>query len=236
MTGQVPLVPGELRGFREFLLTDAGLLPVVHRSAGPWRDGRQTAVCSTGAEHPPPARDCACGFYGWYDPSGTTGAYGGAKAVIAASGRVVLGDRGFRAGQARVVAVALPPSTRWLPRSAARAREVLAAHYPSVQVYRSAREMVRDHPPEDVTALGVGPLDRSPQRCRRAAVALWALFVAAAYGVLLLPRDAVADVAQTWWPLVVLTVVGWQALVVALVVRSQPDDRGGPPTGAPPEP
>lgn len=221
----VPLVPGELRGYRQFLLLDDGLYPVVHWAAGPWEDGRQVARCSVGADHAVPARDCTCGLYGWYDPSGTSGSYGGARAVIAVSGRVVLGDRGFRAARGRVEAVALPLPLRWQPRGAPRARRMLAARYPDVQVYRSVRQMVREHPPHDVRELGVGPVDRTPLRCRRAAMALWGLFVLAGYGVLLLPRPRVAAVAATWWPLLVLAVLAWQAAMVALVVRSQPHER-----------
>ncbi len=222
----VPLVPGELRGYRQFLLLDDGLYPVVHWAAGPWEDGGQVAGCSAGADHDVPSRDCTCGLYGWYDPSGTAGSYGGAKAVVAVSGRVVLGDRGFRAARGRVEAVTLPLPLRWQPRGAAKARRMLAARYPGVRVYRSVRQMVREYPPHDVRALGIGPVDRTPLRCRRAAFALWGLFVLAGYGVLLLPRARVADVAAAWWPLLVLGVLAWQAALVTLVVRSQPAERG----------
>jgi len=225
MDAAVPLIPGELRGYRQFLLLEDGLFPVVHHSSGAWGPGRQVARCSTGAGHDAPARDCACGLYGWYDPSGTSGAYGGARAVIAVSGRVVLGDRGFRAGQARVAAVALPVPLRWQPRAAARSRRMLAARYPDVLVYGSARAMVRAHPPHDLRELGVGPVDRGPLRCRRAAHGLWGLFVLAGYGVLLLPHDRVAQVAATWWPLLVLAVLAWQVALVTLMIRSQPQDR-----------
>ena len=221
----LPLVPGELRGYRQFLLLTDGLYPVVHWAAGRWEPGRHAARCSTGATHDAPARDCTCGFYGWYDPSGTAGSYGGAKAVIAASGRIVLGDRGFRSGVARVEAVALPVPLRWQPRGSTRARRMLAERYPDVPVYRSARAMVRAHPPHDVRELGVGPVDRSPLHCRRAAHALWALFVAAGYGVLLLPRASVAAAMATWWPLLVLGVLAWQAALILLMVRSSPVSR-----------
>ncbi len=218
----VPLVPGELRGYRQFLLLEDGLYPVVHWAAGPWAQGWRDAACSVGGEHAAPDRGCTCGFYGWYDPSGMSGAYGGVRAVVAVAGRVVLGDAGFRAGRGRVVAMTLPVPLRWHPRATARVRAMLAARYPDVQVYRSMRQMLRDHPPDDLSNLGIGPVDRAPARCRRAALWLWALFVLAGYGVLLLPRERVAEIAAGWWPLLVAAVLAWQAAMVTLVVRSQP--------------
>lgn len=227
----VPLVPAELRGYREFALREDGLGPVVHRASGAWADGVHHARCSTGAEHAAPARDCTCGLYGWYDPSSAVGSYGGLRAVVAFSGRVVMADRGFRAARGRIEAVALPRSLRWRPHAAAAARTTLAEHHPSVAVYRSVREMVRDHPPDDLGALGVEPPDRSPLWCRRAAFALWALFVVAGHGLLLLPRDRVSAVAAVWWPLLVLAVVAWQAAMVVLLARSSPRERRPPPGG-----
>ena len=222
-----PLVPGELRGYRQFLLLEDGLYPVVHWAAGRWENGDQPARCSTGASHDVPDRGCTCGFYGWYHPTGTAGAYGGATATVAVSGRVVLGDRGFRAARGRVEAVALPLALRWQPGGATRARRMMAARYPGVPVYRTVRRMVRDHPPHDVSALGVGPVGRAPLRCRRAALVLWCLFVVTGYGVLLLPHGRVANVAATWWPVLVLGVLGWQVALIALMVRSQPKPVGG---------
>ncbi len=220
MSGPVALVPGELRGYRQFLLLPDGLYPAVHWSAGRWEPGGAVARCTVGGEHDVPDRGCTCGFYGWYDPSGTEGAYGGATAVVAVSGRVVLGDRGFRAARARVEAVALPRPVRWQPRASRRARRALAEHYPEVAVYRSVREMVRAYPPHDVSSLGIGPVDRTPMHCRRAAFALWGLFVVVGYGVLLLPRASVAAFAATWWPLLVTAFLAWQGALIALLLRS----------------
>ncbi len=145
--------------------------------------------------------------------------------MVAASGRVVLGDRGFRAARARVEA-RHPAGTAALAAAGLRLRApMLAERYPDVRVYRSVRQMVREHPPDDLAGLGIGPADRTPLRCRRAALVLWGLFVITGYAVLLLPRDDVAAVAATWWPLLVLGVLAWQAALVALVVRSQARER-----------
>ena len=100
------LVPGELRGYRQFLLCkDDGLYPLVHTVCGPWDGQLQRAVCASGARHAAPAPDCLCGLYAWYLPGSATVSLGPASAVVAARGRCVLGDRGFRAAAARIEAV-----------------------------------------------------------------------------------------------------------------------------------
>ena len=213
------LVAGELRGYRQFLLLDDGLHPLVHRAGGPWGGGLEHAVCAAGREHSAPARDCRCGLYAWYLPGSATVCLGAVNAVIMAQGRCVLGDRGFRAASARIEAVALPPSLRWQPRAPARARRLLAERYPHTLVYASTRRMLRAHPPHRVDGLGVAP-HRDASRGYRCALALLCAVFALACGALaLLPRDAVAGAAGRWWPLLVLLFLAWQGGVVWLVTR-----------------
>lgn len=100
------LVPGELRGYRQFDL-DGGLRPLVHGANGPWDAVLERAVCAKGLDHAPPQADCTCGLYTTYRPGSGTVSIGAANAVIRARGRCVLGDRGFRAASARIEA-ALP--------------------------------------------------------------------------------------------------------------------------------
>ena len=214
-----PLVSGELRGYRQFHLLDGGLHPLVHRASGPWHPALERAVCALGGAHEPPHRECTCGLYAMYRPGSATVSLGAANAVVAARGRCVLGDRGFRAAAARVEAVALPSSVLLSPRAARRARRALAQTYPDTRVYTSTRRMLRDHPPQDVRELGVVvPPDRS-RGYRSTAVALWSLFVVAGYSVVLLPRDEVAAVATRWWPLLVVAVLGVQAAFIWLLTR-----------------
>jgi hypothetical protein len=214
-----PLVAGELRGYRQFHLLGDGLYPVVYRASGPW-DGRQEqARCATGAAHEPPAVDCACGLYACYQPGSATVAFGAANAVIAARGRCILGDRGFRAASARIEAVALPGSVRWRPGEAARTRRLLADRYPRTRVYGSTRRMLKEHPPQDVRGLGITPPRDPSRQYRGAAAVLWAGFVGASYALALLPRHAVAETGARWWPLLLLVVVGWQAVLIWLVTR-----------------
>ncbi len=213
------LVPDELRGYRQFQLRGDGLYPLVHAASGPW-DGRlEHATCKAGAEHPPPATDCRCGLYAWYLPGSATVALGPASAVVAARGRCILGDRGFRAASARVVAVTLPAAVRWYPPAASRARRMLAEQYPRTRVYRSVRRMLKDHPPQDVHELGIDPPRDRSRGYRATAFALWAGIVVLAYSLAALPREAVAAVLTSWWPLLVVVAVAWQAGMVWLVVR-----------------
>src|SRR5688572_6823606 len=150
MTAEPALVAGELRGYRQFDLHDDGLRPLVHGATGPWDGVLERAVCARGEDHAPPSADCTCGLYAMYRPGSGTISLGAANAVVAARGRCVLGDRGFRAASARVEAVALPAHLLLRPRTAARTRGELAQRYPQTRVYSSTRRMLRDHPPQDV--------------------------------------------------------------------------------------
>lgn len=226
------LVPGELRGYRQFQLRADGLYPLVHSGSGPWSGDLEHAACAVGGEHPPPAADCRCGLYAWYLPGSATVALGPANAVVAARGRCVLGDRGFRAAEARVEAVTLPAAVRWNPPVAARTRRMLAERYPEARVYSSSRQMLKDHPPHDVRALGIDPPPDRSRGYRAAAVALWATALLVTCVLATLPRYAVAQGFSHWWPVIVLFAVAWQAGLVWLIGRLMslqgPHGTGGP--------
>lgn len=215
--GGPDLVPGELRGYRQFDLRADGLHPLVHAEGGPW-DGRlHRAVCATG--HAAPATGCRCGLYGWYLPGSATVAIGPASAVVAVSGRCILGDRGFRAAQARIEAVALPAAVRWNPWAARSARSMLAERYPHTSVYASARRMLRDHPPEDVSGLGIDPPRDRSRGYRTAAIVLWVSVLLPTYALAVAPRDELSAVVSTWWPVLLALAVGWQVGMVWLLTR-----------------
>lgn len=225
MTHQVParhdaaLVPGELRGYRQFELRADGLYPLVHSGSGPWNGWRERARCAAGADHRSPAPDCTCGLYAWYLPGSATVSIGPANAVVAARGRCVLGDRGFRAAEARIEAVALPAAVRWSPPASSRIRRMLAQQYPHTHVYGSARRMLKDHPPHDVRELGICPPADPSRRYRAGVVAIVLLGLALTAILAALPRLAVAHGFEHWWPLLVLVTVAWQAGLVCLIVR-----------------
>ncbi len=228
----VALVPGELRGYRQFELRADGLYPLVYSGSGPWEGRSERARCVAGADHSPPGVDCGCGLYGWYLPGGSAMALiGPASAVIAARGRCVLGDRGFRAAQARIEAVALPAGVRWNPRAASRARRMLGQRYPRTRVYGSVRRMVKDHPPHEVRALGIDPPRDRTRGYRAAAAATWVTGTVLTL-VLAALTLVVAQGFETWWVLFVFFfVLGWQATLVWLLTRlvrlQTPETRDG---------
>ena len=225
--GSVPLVPGQLRGYREFRLEPNGLFPLVQGVLGPWSGELQHAVCATGSLHAAPDRGCSCGLYAWYHPDSATGFLDQLSAVITAHGRIVLGERGFRAAEARIDAVALPWSLWLRPAAAARARRMLQQKYPQTAVYRSRRRMVAEYSRQDLSGLGIVV---KPERTRRYAQIVLVLYVAvlvAFYCVVLLAPQG--QPPQWIWPVVVLGVLGAQIGAVPLRARLS-EYHGRPPT------
>lgn len=154
------LVPGTLRGYRTWRLQRRppadGALPLtsVTRRVGwpvtlsaectppePLTDGLPEGA----GAHRAPTAGCRCGIYAWYDPDDAGILRARVFGVVQASGLVVLGERGFRAERATIAAVVT--RNRRLARACERA---------GVAVYRRKRDLLADHPPEDLTAL-LGP-------------------------------------------------------------------------------
>lgn len=228
------LVPGELRGFRQFDLREDGLYPLVHSETGAWDGELERAACAVGREHPAPARDCRCGLYGWYLPGSATVAIGPASAVISVRGRCILGDRGFRAASAHIDAVALPAGVRWSPPAARRARQMLAERYPGTVVYDTVRQMLRDYPPDDVRALGIDPPPDRSRAYRTAAVMVWLAVLVPTYAMFVLPADDLSVLAARLWPLLLLLAVAWQAGIVWLFSKLLGLQSANPTAGPPP--
>jgi hypothetical protein len=232
-TGEPALVPGELRGYRQFRLYSGGLYPVAMDRMGAWSADTQRAVCAKSIPHDAPHRDCQCGLYGWYHPSDATGLPGGVMAVVAASGRTILGDSGFRAAAARIEAVALPLSVRLNPVAALRARSILANSYPRVRMYPTRRQMLRDHPPERMDALGITPRRNLARRYARLAASLWIILIMLSYAWVLVPRPIMAG---PLWRLVwigVLVVIVLAYLGLAALARRRAGPGPGPPAASP---
>lgn len=160
------LVPGVLRGYRtwqmvtEHRMTGSGLdamvevVPVLRGNFGQqWDSPVMHATCRRSDadhnQHPAPNTGCKCGVYGYYknsaiycdDDQTVVG-------VIEASGRVLMGEYGFRAQRARIVALA-PADPRLLPELA----EFIATAMPDVPVFSSFASLLDEFPPDDVSAL-----------------------------------------------------------------------------------
>jgi hypothetical protein len=219
--GPAALVAGELRGYRRFWLAEDGLHPTVHDRGATWRGDLERARCAAGQEHAAPAPACGCGLYGWYHPrdSGRDMGLGDVPAVIAARGRVVLGDHGFRAEAARVEAVALSWLSTATPAARRRARETLARRYPGSTVYGTRRAMLRAHRPDDLSALGITVRPSPEGRYRRTTYAVGLAGLLALHAVFLAVRASGAPP-----PLAVaagiVAFVAWQASLVWLAQRS----------------
>lgn len=162
-TGPAATVPGELRGYRMWN-RHGRQLAATNLPHGSW-DVQQTAECrrllalyswSEKQDHVPhraPNDKCSCGIYGWYRPTTTRLHQGDVFGVIAVSGRVLLGDYGFRAEHARILAVVPEPtdtSDASLLELASFARHWIAQ---GVQVFGTREELLEAFPPDDVREL-----------------------------------------------------------------------------------
>lgn len=166
--GSADLVPGRLRGYREWTVKPAdGLRParltsITANTVWPWTPINQ-AHCrraEIGArfprfnrpvEHDPddvPNGPCTCGIYAKHKPD----IYPSGKrigGVIEAWGPTQLGDSAFRARYARLVALCIGSAIS--PERAEQAQ--LAALQYGVPLFMSREEMVDAYPPVDVTDL-----------------------------------------------------------------------------------
>jgi len=110
------LVPGSLRGYRRWTIKAERPLGVGLHSIGRtyhWPSASIEATCLNSKPHPSPGKDCTCGVYACHSPYDeqvrpvvvTARPENSVFGVIAASGDIELGHRGFRAQKARIVAL-----------------------------------------------------------------------------------------------------------------------------------
>lgn len=134
-----------------------------------WSPGTNIADCRDSYRtqhfrHSAPQIDCTCGFYAVYEPHHIPH-YNGCEiyAVIEASGKIVLGTRGFRAQKARIVAATLVPLqvSRY---GGSYTHEILngIARTYNISTFTSYDDMIAAYPPEDVSELV--PKEKSTQR------------------------------------------------------------------------
>ena len=103
--------------------------------------------------HTSPSMQCTCGIYAWYAPDDAGMLSARVFGVVEASGLVLMGDSGFRAERARIVAMA----TR-------NGRVASACAAAGIAVYRRRRDLLEDYPRDDLTSL-LGE-QRPPRRAR----------------------------------------------------------------------
>ena len=193
-----------VHGFRQFRVGDDGLLP-AHVGDRPWSAGVTAAHCRRGP-HAAPKEGCTCGLHGWYDVADARAHAlpGEVTAVVRASGRVLLGEHGWRAEKAEIVAVALPSRRTATRARRDRVRAVVEATYPGVEVVEDVAELAARHPRDDLSALGV---EQRPSGTPDLA-ARWGWSWAA---------GAVALAAAGVWSGGVLRAGGWVAFVAVFV-------------------
>ena len=141
-------------GFRQFRVGDAGLLP-AHVGERPWSAGITVAHCGR-SPHTAPKATCSCGLHAWYDVADAHAhaLTGEVTAVVRASGTVLLGDHGWRAENAEIVAVALPSRRTSTDARRDRVRAIVEAAYPGVPLVEESGLALR-YPRDDLSALGV---------------------------------------------------------------------------------
>jgi hypothetical protein len=88
--------------------------------------------------------------------------------------------------------------------------------------------MLKDYPPDDVSALGIDPPPDRSRTLRTAVIVLWAAVLLPTYALAAVQGNARAAVVASWWPLVVLLAVAWQAGLVWLFTRLLALQSGNP--------
>lgn len=183
------MYPGELRGYRAWQsdLTKDDLVPTGRLRAVNFStiwNTTQVAVCKKLLlTHPDPAPklDCVCGLYAYYDCYETFDQHVSIRrgnpvapilGVVAASGKVILGTKGFRAQRMRILALWLPSASLHFPpivQAFIFGKMVELSHptqvypflyrhyytqeYPQVRFYETVEKMWRDFPPDDIAGL-----------------------------------------------------------------------------------
>jgi len=232
------LVAGTLRGYRTWHLLPgrvpraSGTLPLtsVTRRQVTWP--RELSASCTVADiaflpglsvpaaeedHRSPSPDCSCGIYAWYAAGDARTLSAEVFGAVEASGLVLMGTHGFRAERARISAIAT------------RNRRLAAACADAgIPVYRRRRELLAEHPPEDVSSL-LGEAPPAPSRHPHA----FALVVCLSVWM----RAALLVIAAGLFPLpaILATVFLSEVAIVAVVLmylRTTPTPAGGASTGA----
>ena len=168
---ETELVPGVLRGYRAWRVETTHRRLISFASPCMWQPGANKAFCQRdiglsacwSSRNSAPNPECSCGYYGHYCPSVSCdylavewhwrpniflmeGVYGRlfpkVWGSITVHGRVVLGEKGFRAEYATVEAIVAHPSL-W---------SLIREHY-EVSLFATADELIEAFPPQDMSHL-----------------------------------------------------------------------------------
>lgn len=177
-SGQEALVPGTLIGYRYWsLVAPSAILRTVvkwpnkHSASHPydlttrlathqaWL--RDKAYCTKGFGHAVPFADCTCGYYGLYWPDKdrlqaaqiTNANLFNIFGAFEASGRIILGENGFRAGEVRPVAVFIPKYGMNDLNLHLDSNEIARAN--SIKVYDTVSALLEAYPPADLSTFGI---------------------------------------------------------------------------------
>ncbi|HSX02579.1 MAG TPA: hypothetical protein VLI05_04695 [Candidatus Saccharimonadia bacterium] len=154
------LVPAALRGYRAMKvrrLRDQPATWALHGIRTPWRSGTMRAVCLA-TDDPcgdAPNYNCSCGIYHSYTPNlGNDRPDLNLLIVTASRGRVLLGTRGFRSQQARLLAAApRPVYPAWRASEPLWQRQCQVMDCLGIRVFPTLQALVEAFPPEDMSSL-----------------------------------------------------------------------------------
>ena len=214
MIREEPLVAGTLLGFRRFRVDEQGRLLPLHVGNRPWSVATTAAECAAHPAHRPPVEACSCGLHAWHHAEDALSRSDGVSvaAAVRAHGRIVLGEHGFRAERAEVVAVHLP--VRWTSRRRAAVARRLRRAQPHVEVFTSGRTFRRRFPAERLDALGVRARPTRHARLSAAVHLPWMLGVVGLYSLTAWPVEWTRAVAAGAWPLLLAVFVVWQVWLI----------------------
>lgn len=133
-------------GVRAWSMHDGLLYPLLFPAPIPWHPGENHAVCFAGSGplHRVPAEGCKCGFWAYNSRGRVRPGAAALVGVIEGTGQTLVGTKGFRCENARIVAM-LDPRERALFKGK-ELYEQLHQRYPNVPLYPTIREMLRAHP------------------------------------------------------------------------------------------
>lgn len=151
------LLPSTVRGYKHWDFPKD--VPKSSHYAD-WSTGEWTAVCGRHKDHSAPDLECTCGIYAHYLPLESYSLAVGVLGVVEASGKIVMGTKGFRAEKCKIVALVHPGAvTRWFEVTSFDL--VSAVHFQEycekngIQVFMDVQEMTKAFPPVALDSLGI---------------------------------------------------------------------------------